>query len=98
LFHITAPEAGYMLARKWNLPMSVAEAIRYHRMPERAKNARELTHTVALAAMMADAFEADTSLNLDRAELFYAPLNLSRADTVEAFQEARSALSPAATA
>jgi HD-like signal output (HDOD) protein len=98
LFHLTAPEAGYMLARKWNLPINIAEAIRYHRAPEKAKNARELTHTVALAAMMADAFETDTSLNLDRAELFYAPLNLSRADTVEAFQEARSALAPAATA
>ncbi len=97
LFHLTAPEAGYMLARKWNLPLNVAEAIRYHRTPERSKNARELTHTIALAAMMADAFESDTSLNLDRAELFYAPLNLSRADTVEAFQEARSALAPAAT-
>jgi len=98
LFHLTAPEAGYMLARKWNLPLNVAEAIRYHRTPERAKNARELTHNVALAAMMADSFESDTSLNLDRAELFYAPLNLSRADTVEAYQEARAALSPAATA
>ncbi len=94
-YHITAPEAGYMLARIWSLPANVAEAIRYQRAPERAKNARELSTTVALAVLMADAFETATSLNLDRAELFYAPLKLTRADTVEAYQEARAALTPA---
>jgi len=95
LYHITAPEAGYMLARCWSLPANVAEAIRYQREPECAKNARELSTTVALAVLMADSFETDTSLNLDRAEVFYAPLKLSRGDTVEAYQEARAALSPA---
>jgi HD-like signal output (HDOD) protein len=98
LFHLTAPEAGYLLARKWNLPPNLAEAIRYQRMPERAKNARELTTTVALAVLMADAFEMNASLNLDRAELFYVPLNLTRADTVDAFQEAHAAVAPAPAA
>ncbi len=95
LYHLTAPEAGYMLARTWSLPANVAEAIRYQRTPERAKNAKELSTTVALAVLMADAFDSDTSLNLDRAELYYAPLKLTRADTVEAYQEARAALAPA---
>jgi HD-like signal output (HDOD) protein len=84
-----------MLARCWRLPANVAEAIRLQRAPERAKSARELALITALAVMMADAYESDTSLNLDRAELFYAPLKLSRGDTVEAYQEARSALAPA---
>jgi len=94
-YHLSAPEAGYILARAWGLPANIAEAIRYQRAPERAKNARELSTTVALAVLMADAFEADASLNLDRAELFYAPLKLTRGDTVDAFQEARAALATA---
>ena len=96
LYHLSAPEAGYLLARVWGLPANIAEAIRYQRAPERAKNARELSTIVALAVLMADAFETGASLNLDRAELFYAPLKLTRADTVEAYQEARAALAPAA--
>ncbi len=95
LFHLAAPEAAYLLARKWNLPANLAEAIRYQRAPERSRNARELSTILALAVLMADAFEMSASLNLDRAELYYVPLNLTRADTVDAFQEAHAAVAPA---
>lgn len=94
VFHLTAADAGYMLARKWNLPMSLAEAIRLHRTPEKARHARELTTIVALAVQMADAFEKGSSLNLDRAEPQMSVLNIGRNDAIEVFQEALAAATP----
>jgi HD-like signal output (HDOD) protein len=93
VFHMTSSEAGYMFARKWNLPANLAEAIRFHREPERARNAHELTNIVALAVAMADAFERDMTLNLDRAENLYTALKLSRSDTIRVFQETRESTS-----
>jgi HD-like signal output (HDOD) protein len=92
VYHLTSTETGYMLARKWGLPSNLAEAVRYHREPERARNAKELTNIVALAVMMADAFERDTSFNLDRAEGLSSALKLSRAETVQIFQDTRESV------
>ncbi len=92
VYHITSTEVGYMLARKWNLPGNLADAVRYHREPERARNARELTNIVALAVMMADAFERDSSFNLDRAEGLSASLKISRSETVQIFQDTKESL------
>lgn len=89
IYHLTSAEAGYMLARKWNFPHSLAEVIHFHRTPERAKQARELTNIVALAVQMADAFENGGSLNLDEAERCLSVIELGRNDAVEVFQEAR---------
>jgi HD-like signal output (HDOD) protein len=89
VYHVTSTEAGYMLARKWNLPSNLAEAIRFHREPERVRSAHELTNIVALAVTMADAFERDSSFNLDRAEALYTALKLSRSETIRIFQDAR---------
>ncbi len=33
VYHLTSAEAGYMLARKWNLPPTLTEAIHLHRAP-----------------------------------------------------------------
>jgi HD-like signal output (HDOD) protein len=97
VYHLTSTEAGYMLARKWNLPPNLADAVRFHREPDRARNARELTLIVALAVSMADAFERDIAFNLDRAEELYSALKLSRSETVRIFQETRAALTPEPT-
>ncbi len=94
VYHITSTEVGYMFARKWNLPANLAEAIRFHREPERARNARDLTNVVALAVMMADAFEREMSLNLDRAEDLCAALKLSRSETIRIYQETRESSTP----
>lgn len=89
VYHVTSTEAGYMLARKWNLPANLAEAIRFHREPERVRSAHELTNIIALAVTMADAFERDAALNLDRAEALYSALKLSRSEAISIFQDSR---------
>ena len=56
IFGIAHPEVGYLLARRWQLPPVVAHAIRFHHYPDAAE-AEDLIAIVALAAVMAEAFE-----------------------------------------
>ena len=74
-------EAGYELARHWNLPDEIAETIRFHHTPERATVAREHVAIVALANVMACApetswEESDTIFNAHRTTL--ETLNLDK--------------------
>ena len=46
-------EAGYELARYWNLPEEIAEPIRFHHRPQHAVQARTYVAIVALANIMA---------------------------------------------
>jgi len=46
---ITHPEAGYLIAESWGFPTSLADAIRFHRAPERAKEGRIAAYCVAAA-------------------------------------------------
>jgi len=48
-FGFTHADAGGMLAAHWNLPASVADAIRYHHAPTESKTAPNLTCLTALA-------------------------------------------------
>ncbi|MFC1735011.1 HDOD domain-containing protein [Candidatus Hydrogenedentota bacterium] len=50
---LSHPEAGYELARHWDLPGEMVEAIRFHHAPEHATQAPEHTAIVALANVMA---------------------------------------------
>jgi HD-like signal output (HDOD) protein len=86
-FRLPAPEAGYLLARNWGLPVGLCEAIRYQRSPEKAKQAKDLTRTLALAVRMADAWENESSLNVDSLDNLLESLDLSRSATIEIMQE-----------
>lgn len=61
LFGITHSEAGFLLARQWRLPETVALPIRFHHEPNRGAEG-ELVAEVALAAVMADAHEKGASV------------------------------------
>lgn len=52
---LTHVEAGFELARHWDLPEEIAQAIRFHHEPELAPSAREHVAIVALADAMVQA-------------------------------------------
>ncbi len=52
---VAHPEAGHLLAEHWQLPVEIAEAIRYHLAPEHAVANPEVAAVVALAARLTDA-------------------------------------------
>lgn len=54
-YRMNYTEAGYMAARKWNLPSGITEPIRFHRSPEKATRSREVVSIVALASLMTEA-------------------------------------------
>lgn len=47
-------EAGYLLAKHWNLPPELAVPIRFHHSPELATEVRETVEIIALGAAIAD--------------------------------------------
>jgi HD-like signal output (HDOD) protein len=53
-FGIAHPEAGYLLAEHWGLPVELAEPIRFHLDPDQAKTCPKITAVVALAARCVD--------------------------------------------
>ncbi len=55
LFGIGHPEAGYLLAERWDLPDDLAEPIRFHLTPERAQTSPQQTAVIALASRLAEA-------------------------------------------
>ncbi len=55
LLGIGHPEAGHLLAEHWQLPVEIAEAIRFHLAPEHAVANPEVAAIVALAARLTDA-------------------------------------------
>ncbi len=90
-YHLTAAEAGYLLTRSWNMPLSVTEPIRYQREPRQAKHAREVTPIVTLAVLMADAHEVGASSpNLNKADTIIARLGLSRSVLGEIYADTLS--------
>jgi len=49
LYGFDHADIGYWLAERWNLPVTLGEAIRYHHQPESATELPELAHVVHLA-------------------------------------------------
>jgi putative nucleotidyltransferase with HDIG domain len=49
LFGFDHAEIGYWLSERWNLPVTLSEAIRYHHQPEAAEEMPELARIVHLA-------------------------------------------------
>jgi len=64
IFGVAHPEVGYLLARYWQLPPTIAHAIRFHHHPD-ATESENLIALVALAAVMAEAFERDSAPSAD---------------------------------
>ena len=53
---ITHPQAGKQLAENWSLPDNLADVIRHHHYPEKARVDPELTHLVYLADLLMNRF------------------------------------------
>ena len=59
---LTHAEAGHELAQHWELPLEIANAIRFHHRPEDADANSELAAVIGLASIVADADNAGTPL------------------------------------
>jgi putative nucleotidyltransferase with HDIG domain len=57
-FGVSHDEAGGLLAKRWSLPESLTDAIRYHHQPEQSVLNPELTHHVYLADLLMSRFMA----------------------------------------
>ncbi len=86
LFGTNHAMSGYLLTRKLNLPRGITEPVRYHRDFAQATKSTEITAAVALAAIMADAMENSSALNLDAEIPLLDKLRLAPADTEAIFQ------------
>ena len=62
-FGIAHPEAGHLLAKHWNLPEEIADAIRLHHAPDLATNLQEDVVVVALAAHMGEAYAREIKVD-----------------------------------
>jgi HD-like signal output (HDOD) protein len=58
LYHLDHAEAGYILARKWNLPGGICEPIRHARRQGDTMRSREVVNIVGLALLLADVHES----------------------------------------
>lgn len=57
-FGLAHTEAGFELAIDWNLPLDIAETIRFHHAPELATGAKDIVAAVALADTLVHAHSA----------------------------------------
>jgi HD-like signal output (HDOD) protein len=73
---VSHAEAGHELAVHWNLPESIATAIRFHHQPELAQNYKELVAVVALADLLSR--EDATEAVIDAAQSKLEPLDLTK--------------------
>lgn len=93
-YQLTAAEAGYLLTRKWNMPLTIAEPVRFQREPRQAKRSRKITPILTLAVLMADAHEIGAgSPNLDKADTLIARLGIGRPELAEIYTETVSSAS-----
>ncbi|MDK1021963.1 MAG: HDOD domain-containing protein, partial [Candidatus Hydrogenedentes bacterium] len=87
-YQLTAAEAGYILTRKWNMPLTITEPIRFQREPRQAKRSRDITPILTLAVLMADAHEIGASSpNLNKADTLIARLGIGKPELAEIFAE-----------
>ncbi len=56
LFGISHTDAGHLLARRWDIPESVGEAVLHHHEPDKAGRNRPLPHLVYLADLLNSRF------------------------------------------
>ncbi|GAG47049.1 unnamed protein product, partial [marine sediment metagenome] len=73
------PEAGYELARHWDLPDDLAEPIRFHHATEHATMARDSVALIAIADAMGDVYgpaKAGDEPDFDACAADFEALNL----------------------
>jgi putative nucleotidyltransferase with HDIG domain len=75
-FGVTHEEVGEMLAERWSLPESIADAIRHHHRPENASVHIELAHLVYLADLIMSRFFVGQ--DLDRLDIGCLGMRLER--------------------
>lgn len=91
VFGLSHMEAGYMLARRWNLPPGITEPIRWHREPEAASKSREVVSIVSVACRMTDALEVGTEPVFEKEDSGLQALHLSEVKAANIFKQAVSA-------
>ncbi len=97
---IAYPEAGYLLAQKWELPPELCEAIRFHHAPSNAKQCEDVVDVVALASGLLDTvFSSGESLDkfATRNAALLAKLNLNSASLQEALDASVSGVNESIT-
>ncbi len=73
LFGVDHTEIGHRLAERWSLPVSIAECIRHHHVPERASRHGALAHIVFLANFLMSCFRAGLQVGPANAASLLAP-------------------------
>ena len=66
---LTHMRVGYLIAEKWNFPISLANAIRYHHMPARAERSLKLVAIVHVADIMVHIIGFNTVLKEEIPEI-----------------------------
>lgn len=89
-FGIAHPEVGYIVAKNWGLPAALAEAIRFHHLPERAVESPELVKYVAVAAQLTDHIEYPAICPLESYNGAMAALNINEDQLVTVLGIARA--------
>lgn len=92
LYQFTYTEAGYYILRKWNLPVSILEPIRYQLKPAGAKNTKELSHILHLAITLTKAFVNNIQPEFtDRDDASLNSLKITQDEVVQLYNEASTA-------
>jgi HD-like signal output (HDOD) protein len=94
VYGIDHAEAGSLLARRWNLPHTLTEPIRFQHNPDAAVRARELVGVVALANLLTEAHASGNQEALGKAYPLVRSLKLNRG-SVDAIIKQASAATPA---
>lgn len=95
LFGMPHPDAGYLLARGWNLPIELAEPIRCHHAPDLPNDAQDVVSIVALASIMAGMYcspDAAPDSFPESARPLFEALGLDEARAVSIYEETAAAV------
>lgn len=92
VYHLTHPEAGYILARKANLPPTLTEPIRYAYNPDAAQKSKEVVSIVSLATAMADAYAGGGPFEIAVGAPALARLNMPQDKAMKAYKQAVAAM------
>lgn len=92
LYQFDNIEAGYMIARKWNLPPGITEPLRYRQNPEAAEKATEVVKIVSLASQITEAHFQGSKDPINEAGPLIESLNLDNEKVMTLLEETSAAL------
>ncbi len=87
LLGIAHPEAGNILAESWNLPDDIAQAIRFHHMPEHASREKEFVALVALDAHLKEVYRTGGEPEVDAVGEIHETLDMDAGKIREIYRE-----------